>query len=541
LKFAAIDIGSNSIKLVVVEAAASDSFAVLAREREVVRLGHETLLKGHLGRSAIIRATNCIRRLRSIAEARGAEKIVAIATASVREANNSANFISAIKEKTGVQVEILSGIEEARLIGLAASQGCAPRGSTSFNIDIGGGSAEISIFRDGAPITLLSLKLGAVGLTERFLKTDPPRPKELKDLKAEIHAALERPKRELKGITWDDVTGTSGTILAIAAALRTTNSRERGDENQATGPAETSIELDQLSQFNEELAGLSAEERRASASISAQRAEIIVAGGQILEGIMRPLGIKTLRTCDWALREGVIIDRLRELQNQSRPPMPDIADPKLRGVHAVGKRFGYEEAHSHQVARFAEIIFDSLATSAKLTRHQRLLLSAAALLHDVGYHIAHESHHKHSFYLIENSELTGFSEPERSVIANVARYHKGSHPKDHHPNFMKLNLADRQSVCQLAGILRLADAFDRRHDNRVTNLHCRRLRNTVHIHLESPKECESELAEAERRVDLFADAFDCVVRFSWQKTSGQNSDKTRTSPLSQSTTASNRT
>lgn len=149
MKFAAIDIGSNSIKLVVVDAAASDSFAVLAREREMVRLGHETLLKGHVGRAAILRAAECIKRFRSMAEARGAESIVAIATASIREANNAANFIRAIEQKAGVRVEVLSGIEEARLIGLAASQGCSKKGVATLNIDIGGGSTEISIFRDG--------------------------------------------------------------------------------------------------------------------------------------------------------------------------------------------------------------------------------------------------------------------------------------------------------------------------------------------------------------------------------------------------------
>ena len=175
MKFAAIDIGSNSIKLVVVDAAASDSFAVLVREKEAVRLGHETLLKGYLGRPAILRAADCIKRFRSIAEARGAEKVITVATASVREANNSANFIKAIEQKTGVRVEVLSGIEEARLIGLAAAQGCGDGKSALLNIDIGGGSTELSIFRDGAPQNLVSLKLGAVGLSERFIKSDPPK------------------------------------------------------------------------------------------------------------------------------------------------------------------------------------------------------------------------------------------------------------------------------------------------------------------------------------------------------------------------------
>ncbi|HEX6047354.1 MAG TPA: Ppx/GppA phosphatase family protein [Pyrinomonadaceae bacterium] len=514
MKFAAIDIGSNSIKLVVVDAAASDSFAVLAREREVVRLGHETLLKGYIGRAAILGAAECIKRLRSIAEARGAETIVAIATASVREANNAANFISAIEQKTGVRVEVLSGIEEARLIGLAAAQGCSDKRSATLNIDIGGGSTEISIFRDGQPLALFSVKLGAVGLTERFLVSDPPRPNELRDLRAEIQDALERPARELQDQSWDGVTGTSGTILAIGEALRQRAGSGNAKANQGAQPVESVITLKDLSHWNAALCVMNAAQRRDACGMNAKRAEIIVAGGQVLEGTMRALGIKSLRTCDWALREGVIIDRLRQWEAESKPPMPDIDDQKLRGVHAVGKRFGYEEAHSQQVARLAERIFDAVSSSAHMTRHQRLLLSAAALLHDVGYHIAHESHHKHSFYLIENSELTGFSESERGVIANIARYHKGSHPKERHSNFMSLNAADRETVRRLAGILRLADAFDRRHDNRVKDLLCRRVRNVFHIQITSARECAHELEAAERRMDLFENAFDCKVRLS---------------------------
>ena len=514
MKFAAIDIGSNSIKLVVVDAAASDSFAVLAREREVVRLGHETFLKGHLSRAAILAATECIRRLRSIAEARGAQNIVATATAAVREANNSANFIKHIEQKTGIKVEVLSGIEEARLIGLAASHGCGAKGAATLNIDIGGGSTEISIFRDSQPLTLLSMKLGAVGLTERYLTSDPPTSKSVKELRSEIHAALERPARELQDYEWDHVTGTSGTILAIGNTLRLEA------DGEMVQPVENVIKLRDLTELNERLSRMTIAQRGKTAALMVRRAEIIVAGGLVLEGTMRALGIKSLSTCEWALREGVIIDRLREFEAESRPPMPDIADHKLRGVHAVGRRFGYEEAHSHQVARFAEIIFDALSDSADLTRHQRLLLSAAALLHDVGYHIAHESHHKHSLYLIENSELTGFSESERAVIANVARYHKGSLPKDHHPNYAALSAADRLTVSRLAGILRVADAMDRRHDNRVKDLLCKRVRNVVYIHAMSTLDCENELMEAERRLKLFENAFKCRIKLSWQKASG---------------------
>ena len=403
MKIAAIDIGSNSIKLAVVDAAASDSFAVIAREKEFVRLGHDTLREGHLADSAIERASDCLKRFRSIAEARGAEKIVAIATASIREASNAADFIKHVEQNTGILVEVLSGIEEARLIGLAASQGCAARGTSSLNIDIGGGSTELSLVRDGVGLALFSVKLGAIASTEKFLASDPPKPKELASLKNEIRAAFERPARELRGKKWQQSTGTSGTILAIGARLRFLANGEKNPTTQGAQPAAAEISLRQLLRLNASLANLSTAERRNVPGISPQRSEIIVAGGQILEGAMRVLGIDLLRTCEWALREGVIIDRLRGLEVESGPPTPNFADQRLLSAHAVGRRFGYDEPHCQHVARLAEKIFDALATTEQLTRHQRTLLSAAALLHDVGYHIAHESHHKDSLYLIKHS------------------------------------------------------------------------------------------------------------------------------------------
>jgi exopolyphosphatase/guanosine-5'-triphosphate,3'-diphosphate pyrophosphatase len=513
LKLAAIDIGSNSIKLAVVDAAASNSFAVIARDKDVIRLGHETLQNGHLSAAAIEKATSCLKRFRSIAEARGAEQIVAVATASVREAKNSSQFTKEVQRVTGLKVEILSGIEEARLIGLAASQGSAFSGATNLNIDIGGGSTEISLFRDGLPVSLFSVKLGAVLCSEKFLSTDPPKQKELSNLRTEIRAAFERPARELRGQKWQDATGTSGTILALGAALRLGSMSEEARKGQAAQPVETAIGLSQLSRLNVSLASMDETERCSVPGISAQRAAIIVAGGQILEGAMRALGIDRLMTCDWALREGVIIDRFREFEAEARPPVTLYADQKLRGVHAVGRRFGYEEIHSHQVARLAETIFDSLASSENLTRHQRTLLSAAALLHDVGYHIAHESHHKHSLYLIKNSELTGFSEAERLVIANIARYHRRSLPKEKHQEFAALNQADRESVMKLGGILRIADSLDRSHESRVAGLRCSRQGEGLRIEIISDLTCENELLEAERKREMFEQIFRCKLHF----------------------------
>jgi exopolyphosphatase/guanosine-5'-triphosphate,3'-diphosphate pyrophosphatase len=506
MKLAAIDIGSNSIKLVVVDAAASDSFAVLAREKETVRLGHETLREGFLSCAAIECAAECVKRFRSIAEVRGVERVLAIATASVRAASNAAEFIDEVERRTGVRIEILSSIEEARLIGLAAAQGCGAPASSLVNIDIGGGSTEISLVLGGVPTALFSVKLGAVGLTERFLASDPPKAKELRALREEARGALERPARELRSAAWQRVTGTSGTIIAIGEALRAQDLKQK---SQGAQPAGAEIVLSRLECFNERMAGMSQAEKRGVHGVSAQRAEIIIAGGQILEAAMRSLSINYLRTCDWALREGVIIDFLREVEAESKPPLPDDSDPRLRGVHAVGRRFGYEEAHAHQVARFAEAIFDVMAPSAGLTRHQRTLLSAAALLHDVGYHIAHDGHHKHALYLIKNSELTGFSEAERDVIANVARYHRGSTPKERHPEFWKLDQADRETVRRLAAILRVADALDRSHDGRVRGVRCALDEQTVHLTLACEGDCEREVAAVESKSGLFQEVFGC--------------------------------
>jgi exopolyphosphatase/guanosine-5'-triphosphate,3'-diphosphate pyrophosphatase len=321
LKLASIDIGSNSIKLVVVEAAAADSFAVLASDREVVRLGQETLVNRHISEGATRRATECLKRFNTTAEKHGAERIVAIATAFLREADNAAEFIHAVEQETGLRVEVLSGIEEARLVGLAASQGCTENSDsgldddsahTTLNIDIGGGSTEISIFRNGEPLKLVSVKLGAVGLTDRFIRSDPPAPNELDAMRSEIRNSLQTVASELLAQKWSHATATSGTAVTIGGSL-----------NSAT------ITLAALKHLNAKLASLTIAKRRTIIHFAPQRADIIVAGGFVLEETMNTLVIASLRVCEWSLREGVIIDRLRAWHQSS---MASVAGEKVDGV-----------------------------------------------------------------------------------------------------------------------------------------------------------------------------------------------------------------
>jgi len=501
---AAIDIGSNSLKLVVVKASAADSFTIILQERERVRLGHETLKTHQLSDDAINLSADAINKFRLIAENRNADVILAVATASVREAGNAMYFVTEIERRTGVRVEILSSLEEARLIGVAAVHKMANEKNSLLNIDIGGGSTELSLMRAGEPHKLFSMKLGAVGLTEKFIAGNPPKPKELKNLRLEIALALEKPQKKIKDETWEISTGTSGTILNLASLLNF-----QIDENSAQ---KLPIHLKKLSALNVKLAQLTVEERTGLPSISRQRAEVIMAGGQILEGVMQALKIETLQPCSYALREGVIIDYLRLLEAESLPPVPDVDDKRLRDVFAVGRHFGYEENHALQIANLAEKIFDRLAPVYNLERHWRTLLSAAALLHEVGYHISHESYHKHSLYLIKHSGLIGFSETEKLIIANVARYHKGSTPKEKHADYMALSEKDRQTVYRLGSILRLAEALNRDYRGKLEDVQFRRDKEFLYLIPASETDYEVELMAIETKKDMFEAAFECSLK-----------------------------
>ncbi|HUF04763.1 MAG TPA: Ppx/GppA phosphatase family protein [Aridibacter sp.] len=500
-RIAAIDIGSNSLKLVVVEAASTDSFTMIAEDRERVRLGHCTLQNHILSEEAFEQSREAVLRFRSIADNREADALLAVATASVREARNAAKFVDELERRTGVRVEVLSSIEEARLIGLAVAEYFGGLYSTILNIDIGGGSTEVSLMEDGEPKKLFSMKLGSVGLTEKFLLNDPPAPKEMKRLRKEIRFAMTQPERKIKGEKWQIASGTSGTIKAVSMLIAGSLS----PEDIYTPP----IELAELAELNSKLKEMTLEERAALGAINERRAEVVVAGAQILEGVMRSLKIETVVPCPYALREGVIIDHIREMALAELPPVSDVEDLKLRDVFAVGRRFGYEENHALQVASIAETIFDGLAPHFDLVRHDRTLLSAAAVLHDVGYHISHESHHKHSLYLIKNSEMTGFSESEKAVIANIARYHRKSLPSRSHPDYAVLDKRDKRTVRKLSSILRLADGLDRSYRRRVKEIRVDKEGDTVTLTLVSDKDISNEVYATKMKRQAFERTFKC--------------------------------
>lgn len=512
-RLAAIDIGSNSLKLAVIEAASTDSFTLIAEDRERVRLGHGTLQNHILSDEAFALCREAVSRFKSIAENREADALIAVATASVREARNSGRFVDELERQTGVRLEVLSSIEEARLIGLAVAEFFGSAHSRILNIDIGGGSTEVSLMKDGEPDKLFSMKLGAVGLTERFLLDDPPSKKQMKKLRKEIRFALTQPARKVEGKGWEIASGTSGTVKAVSMLI--------AGIPESDDPYTPPIRYADLVETNKKIREMTLEERAALPMINERRAEVIIAGGQILEGVMQKLGIETVVPCPYALREGVLIDHMREIVTEELPPVPDVEDLKLRDVFAVGRRFGYDEQHALQVATTAEKIFDSLAPTLDLSRHQRTLLSAAALLHDVGYHISHEAHHKHSLYLIRHSEMTGFSESEKAIIANTARYHRKSLPKRSHPDYSVLDKEEKLTVRKLSSILRLADGLDRTYKSKVADIGVEANGKDVTLVLFSDRDCSNEIYATKMKKESFERTFRCRLHVV-QKPVGRN-------------------
>lgn len=502
-RIAAIDIGSNSLKLAVVEAAASDSFTIILQDRERVRLGKETLRTRHLSDEAIRVSCETIGRFKSIADNREADALIAVATASVRQAKNADEFTERVEEATGVRVAVLPSMEEARLIGIASNQYFGADDSSLLNIDIGGGSTEISLMEYGRPKKLFSMKLGAVGLTEIYCGSDPIEKKNLRRMREEIEFALSQPERKIRGERWEIATGTSGTILNTAAILN--------HLSVDASPEIQTITLKELKKLNQRLAGTTLAERAGIPVISERRAEVIVAGAMILEGVMGALNLDSLQTCPYALREGVVIDHMQEIETIDLPPVPDVEDLKLKDVFAIGRRFGYEEAHALHVAGMAETIFDKLSSRFELNRNKRTLLSAAALLHDVGYHISHEAHHKHSLYLIKHSEMTGFTQEEKLIIANVARYHRKGLPKDTHEDYTSLSPEGRRTVDELSGILKIADGIDRRYEGRVKDIEIQQNGNKVTLFLIATGSVTPEIHAIKNKKGGFENAFDCSL------------------------------
>lgn len=496
-RLAAIDIGTNSIRCIVVEVLSGNKFRVLDDEKATVRLGESLGEGGGISPAAWERALENLQRMRKIVAGCGVDIVEAVATSAVRRASNGGEFIRAVKDRTGIEVSVISGEEEAQLVALSVLHNFDMEGVRYAMVDIGGGSVEIVTALGNHIEEVYSLDLGAVSLTEKFLRQDPVQGKELLRLLKHVRNSLKDAfaGEEAKA---QCIVGSGGTITSIAAMIMAMRGEGYGSVHGYEVLRSDVVHL---------LAMLLRKDLKARKSIpglNPDRADIIVAGVAVVDKLMRFLDANMLRVNERGIREGLILKSLRkhELIEESsegrnwRTAALDFAHSCLA-----------DDEHAKQVARLSLDMFDILAAPFSLGERDRQLLEAAALLHDIGYFISYKSHHKHSYHLVRHADLFGFTPREREIIANITRYHRKSLPKKKHEGFALLTEQDRVLVKRLGGILRLADGLDRRRNNMVRNIRCTLSPTSFRIGLEGDEDLSVEIFGGMAKGDLFESAF----------------------------------
>ena len=469
---AAIDMGTNSIHMVVVRVDTSlSAFTIIARQKDTVRLGDRDPKTGNLTAAAMERSLAALQRCKDLAESFQAQQILAVATSATREAPNGKEFLDTIYRQLGLIVNLISGQEEARRIYLGVLSSMDFHHQPHSIIDIGGGSTELILGDSYETRFLSSTKIGAVRLTQKFISTDPISNKEFNYLRAYVKGMLERPVEELQANLRPGeqfrLVGTSGTIETLASihALDTLNE----EPNPLNG---YTISYKDLKEMVKHFAAMNYSQRYGVPGMSDRRAEIILAGAVILQEAMSMLDCKEIIICLRSLREGMIVDWMLN-RGLISSHMRYQSEVRQRSVMKIAAKYRVDLEHGKRVADFATSIFDQ--TQGYLHdwgTEERQLLEVAAILHNCGIYISHAAHHKHSYYLIRNAELLGFTELELEVISNIARYHRKSKPKKKHQAYSNLPAKHQKMVQQLSGILRLAVALDRRQIGAISEVRC---------------------------------------------------------------------
>ncbi|HEV8376027.1 MAG TPA: Ppx/GppA phosphatase family protein, partial [Candidatus Polarisedimenticolia bacterium] len=501
---AVVDIGSNTIRSLIVQTLADGTYRILDDERDVARLASGLNRRGGLSAAAIQRAVNSLKRMADIIRARTARKVTVVATSAIRNASNRQLFLDRVQAETGLRVRVISAKEEARLAFESAAGSFDLAGRPCAVADVGGGSTEVILALGSHIRTIHCLPLGAVGLTEEFLPSDPVRGKEFRALRSHVKRQLEEAGMELDPAPQFLIAsgGTATSLAQMALARQGLSGRP------VQGYEMTQAELLHLRQA---LLRRSLEERRQMAGLSPERADIILAGATILYEILDHLKVNTLKVSNRGIRHA-LLNRLIA-RNGPRTDGPPVQRQRVSAAESFGSSLGFEHEHGEQVRQLSLSLFDQMKDPLRLEPGSRDLLAAAALLHDVGYVVGYRQHHKHSYHLIANAHLDGFTPREREIIALVARYHRRAAPRKKHSEWAKLPREDRKLVRQLSSLLRIADALDRRHSKGIREIHCRVRGDQVRIALETERDVSVELHGAMEKSRLFEEVFGKEIQF----------------------------
>ena len=506
MRIAAIDIGTNSVHMIVVQVRPDHSFEIVDREKEMVRLGAGGLGGRALTELTMRSALQALTKFKRLAESHEVDEVVAAATSAVREAENGREFLAAIRQRTGIEARVISGTEEARLIHRAAVYGVDVSDGSALVIDIGGGSVELTLGRGSQVRIAHSLKLGVIRLTERFVHSDPITRADERRMVGHITEVLAPVTDKIRSRGFARVVGTSGTILSLGS-LAVGEGRAVGSD--ALRSRRVSLKL--LRRVRKELTALDLAGRIGIPGLDPRRADLSVAGSILICTLLRLLGARELTLCDLALREGLALDYIH--RNRAHiAKVEQYPDVRRRSAIELAERCNYSRPHATQVVRMALSLFDQTAAIHGLGAREREWLEYAALLHDIGVHISYSRHHKHSYYLIKNGDLRGFEPQEVEVMALVARYHRRGLPKRSHAGYGDLSGGRRRTVRTLSAMLRVAEGLDRSHAQSVASVSVAPGAHDCLLKLTPAGDTELELWAAQRNVAPLESVLGRIIR-----------------------------
>lgn len=497
-RIAAIDVGTNSIHMIIVEQR-RHGYRVIDKEKDMVQLGRGSLEGRPLTEDAIDRGVDALRKMAGIAERWKVEEVVAVATSAIREAPNGRRFINAAQKAAGIKIRVISGEEEADYIYRAVRTAIDFAGGTALAIDIGGGSVEVIVGTADEVFLTGSEPLGALRMAQKFALDGAATPAMVDSCRAHVRKRLSKLLAGVGKLGFDFTVGTSGTIVTLATLAASTSGEE-----MASGLRWLSRK--RLRELVDGLTPLDAAQRARRYAIDERRGQTILAGAVVLDEIMRKLEIRQLRACDAALREGIVELMLEATPQNGRGPRRGSV--RRSSVMALVERSDVERTHATHVARLALRIFDQTQDLHLLRTGERELLEYAALLHEVGMHVAYQDHQKHSYYLISHAGLRGFTSDQVAVVANVARYYRKAVPSDEHDNFAPLSPAQKDIVRKLAAILRIADALDRGRRRAVRDVHVDARNKSIRFQMRLRGDADVEMAAAAKRARYFGKVFE---------------------------------
>lgn len=500
MKLAAIDIGTNSIHMIIVEAGGRHSFEVIDREKEMVKLGAGVFASNELSERAFDAGLETLRRYVQLADQRGVDEIITAATSAIREARNGGAFLDEVVRQTGISPEVISGAKEARLIFQAVRNAIALQGDTALVLDIGGGSTEAVLGNEQEVLFAQSLKLGVLRLLDMFENPGPIGSEARGVLEAHIRFLAQKAILEARELGFNRVIGTSGTIRTLGEAAHLA----AGGSSLRSVNAEV-VQLADIEKLTDRLLKLSPKERGAISAVSEKRSDAIHLGGVLLVQLLRLAGVSEITLCEASLREGLILDYL-ERHAHRIDALPPAKDLRHRSVAQLALKYDTDWEQESHVANLAYQLFDQTRELHQLGDYECDILEYAALLHGIGKFINFQKYHKHSRYIIKHTGLRGFTDEEILLIGHVARYHRKARPKKKHKKFKRLSKSQRRTVRVLAGILRIAVGLDRTKNQLVQHLECEINKKTLTVIADGPGQFELEIWAAEQQRKVLAKA-----------------------------------